>query len=61
MTIRELIQDLQRIADSNPLGGDAEVTLFDRSGQRTLRVDPGTDTFDFEVMRGDGEAVIEFD
>lgn len=59
MKIRDLMKDLQDFADRMPSGQDAEVILYDRATQKELRVDPDTERFDFEVLRGDDEVCIE--
>lgn len=60
MTIRDLIDQLERFAAQDPEGGGMEVVLFDRDSEAEFRVDPEADRFDFEVLRGDGRVVIEF-
>ncbi len=61
MTVRDLIEQLQRFAAQDLKGGDMEVVLFDRFGDREMRIDADNDRFDFEVTRGDGQVVVEFD
>jgi hypothetical protein len=61
MTINDFIQQVQHLAAQDLKGGDAELVLWDRTNDRELRVNPDADVFDFELTRGDGELVIEFD
>lgn len=60
MTVRELIQDLERMVAAADGDDSAEVVLYDRTTDRELRVQPDDDRFDFEVLRGDDGPVIEF-
>lgn len=60
MKLKDFIQQVQEIAAHDLKGGDMEVILFDRTEGRELRVDIDADVADFEIMRGDGEIVIEF-
>lgn len=59
MTLRELIQDLERAAAVQ--GDDAEFTLYDRTNEREFHVNPDADVFDFELLHGDRAVVVEFD
>lgn len=58
MKLSEFIRDAQQLAGE---GNDPELQLFDRNRAVDLINDPDTDTWDFEVMRGDNCIVIEFD
>lgn len=60
MTVKELIAELQRFAAQDVKGGDMEVILFDKTAEEEYRVDPDADNFGFEVLRGEGQVVIEF-
>jgi hypothetical protein len=60
MTINDLIHQLQQFAAQDLKGGDATVKLFDRRTDSEFVVNPDDDVFEFEVLRGDGEVVIEF-
>ena len=60
MTIRDLIDQLQRFAAEDLKGGDMEVVLYDRLEHVEYTVNPDENRFDFELLRGDGEIVIEF-
>jgi len=60
MTIGEAIQQLQEFAARDLKGADAELVLFDRSTSEVHRTNPDADVFDFEILRGSGEVVIEF-
>lgn len=60
MTIRDMIALLTQFAAQDLKGADAEVVLWDRTSQVELQVRPDNDQYDFEVLRGDGQVVIEF-
>lgn len=59
MKLSEMIRDMQQLAST--MDADPEVILFDRFGDREMKLDPDSDTFDFQIMRGDAQIVIEFD
>ena len=40
---------------------DPELVLYDRLGDRTMKLDADADVWDFELTRGQNEIVIEFD
>lgn len=60
MTVREMIDQLHRLATLNDAGLDSEVTLFDRADDRTIVTRPDEDVWGFEILRGENELVIEF-
>ena len=58
MKLKDAIAQLQQFADR--MGDDAEFALYDRHADAMLSVDPDADRFDFEILRGEGEVVVEF-
>lgn len=58
MKIKDVIEDLQRFADR--VGEDAEFILYDRTEDKELRTDVEDDDWDFEILCGDNQVVIEF-
>lgn len=58
MLLTDAIAQLQRFAEQLP--SDARFELFDKDAERTLRADPDTEQWEFEILRGDKEVVIEF-
>ncbi len=60
MTVRDLIEQLQRFAAQDLKGGDMEVVLFDRLEGVEYDVNADENRFDFELTRGDGQVVVEF-
>lgn len=60
MMVKDLINELQRMAAQDLKGGDAEVILYDTNSDIEYHADPDSEDWDFEVLRGDGEIVIEF-
>jgi len=58
MRLSQFAQVVESLASS--MDGDPEVILFDRATETELRVDPDADVFDYEILRGDREIVIEF-
>ena len=64
MKIRDAIQVMQQLADQLPSGLDAEFKLVRLGPSGTadeLVIDADNDVFDFQILRGDDEVVIEFD
>jgi hypothetical protein len=59
MNIRDAIQQLEQFA-ARPGRENAELVLFNRETEETLRVRPDWDIFDFEITDGGDEIVIEF-
>jgi hypothetical protein len=60
MTVRDAINQLEQFAEQ--VGDDAGFKLYDRSwvSPREYVVDPDDDKWEFEILRGDHEVVIEF-
>ena len=57
MKLSDFVRDAQaRFGDSDP-----DILLFDRNRGVELINDPDSNTWDFEVLRGDNCIVIEFD
>lgn len=59
MKIKDVIKDLEQLAAQTEKGLDAELVLYDRDSGRTFRND-GEQVWDFEILRGDLEIVVEF-
>lgn len=60
MKLSEFIAQAQSIASRTHVP-DPEIVLYDRFGERTLKLDPEADTWDFEMTHGYNEIVLEFD
>jgi hypothetical protein len=58
MDLEDFITQLRQMAKGKD---KPTVTLFDRHRAVELVNDPDSDTWDFEIMRGDDGPVIEFD
>lgn len=61
MRLSEFIRDMQHLASSMDV--DPEVMLFDTETEKEyrLRPDEGDEgRFDFQILRGDAEIVLEF-
>lgn len=58
MLLSDFIHQALRLAGDNP---EATIELFDRHRGVELHNNPDTDTWDFELFRGDTGIVIEFD
>jgi hypothetical protein len=59
MRLRDAINQLEQFAQQ--MGDDAEFGIYDRDNDVRYEVDPDYDVFEFEILRGDNEVVIEFD
>jgi hypothetical protein len=60
MKVRDAIQQLEQFLE-RPGREDAELVLFNRTTEETLRVDPDADVWDFDLTDGVHEIVVEFD
>ena len=60
MKLSEFIQQAQQMAAQTDIP-DPELVLYDRFGDRTMKLDADADVWDFELTRGQNEIVIEFD
>jgi hypothetical protein len=58
MKLSDAITQLQQFAAK--MGPDAEFALWSRDEDRMFQVDPDTEVWEFEILRGDNEVVIEF-
>lgn len=59
MKLTDAIKQLEQMAKM--MGPHATLELFDRTTARTLKADPDTEQWDFEILRGDACVVIEFE
>ena len=60
MKLSEFIQQAQQMAAQTDIP-DPALVLYDRLGDRTMKLDADADVWDFELTRGQNEIVIEFD